>query len=147
MRVDKIEILEDNKDEIRKIEEVCNKLVGKANYNNDKASHFKNQKHCDAIIYGDIDDGKIIVLLEVTGRHIEREDYKDKMDNVRSYIKSMDEHKGSKIICTIHSNQGFGKDISSYNLKYHVYPIRCNENKSLCEIIKEVCPEIRKGTN
>jgi hypothetical protein len=104
MRVDKIEILEDDKDEIKKIKEVCDKLVGEANYNNDKASHFKDQKHCDAIIYGNIDDRKIIVLLEVTGRHIEREYYKDKMENVRSYIKSMDEHKDSKIICIIHSN-------------------------------------------
>jgi uncharacterized protein len=147
MRVDKIEILEDNEKEICKIEEVCNKLVevDKANYSIDKASQFKNRKHCDAIIYGNIDDNKIIVLLEVTGKHIKREDYEDKMENVENYIKSMDEHKSSKIIRAIHSDKGFGKNMSEHNLKQHVYPIRCNKNKSLCEIVKEVYSETRRN--
>jgi hypothetical protein len=148
MKVDNIDILEDNKDEIRKIEYVCNKLVDNAKYNYDKTSHFKNQKHCDAIIYGNIDNNrKIIVLLEITGRHIEREDYEDKIKNVESYIRSNNEHKDSRIIRAMHSNRGFGKDMSSYNLRYHTLPIKCNENKSLCEYIKEVLRNERTRRN
>ncbi len=74
MKVEKIVILESNKDEQRNIRKVCRKLVGNVDVY-EQIPQISNEPHCDVIIYGQIDKKRIAILLEITGRNVEQEDY------------------------------------------------------------------------
>ncbi len=95
MKVEKIVILESNKDEQRNIRDICRKLVG--NFN-EQTLPIDNEPYCDAIIYGQIDNKRIAILLEITGK---QEDYRDKPDNTKRHIKE----GNIKSITAIHTNE------------------------------------------
>lgn len=106
MKVNRVDILENNKDEIRNIKGICKRLI---DISDDKFEIVNDNdlmsiKHCDAVIWGDI----AIILLESTGK-VSLEDYQDKPDNTKEWLRRKYPNiTNKKIKYAIHSSKGFG---------------------------------------
>jgi hypothetical protein len=129
MKVEKIVILESNKDEQRNIRDICRKLVGNFNEQTLPIENLPidNEPHCDAIIYGQIDNKRIAILLEITGRNVKQEDYRDKPDNTKRHIKE----GNIKSITAIHTNEGL-KNHDAKFIPGGILIIDCRKKKRLC---------------
>jgi hypothetical protein len=129
MKVEKIVILESNKDEQRNIRDICRKLVGNFNEQTLLIENLpiENEPHCDAIIYGQIDNKRIAILLEITGRNVKQEDYRDKPDNTKRYIKE----GNIESITAIHTNEGL-KTHDARFIPKGILIIDCRKKKRLC---------------
>ncbi len=133
MKVNRVDILENNKDEIRNIKGICKRLI---DINDDKFEIVNDNdlmsiKHCDAVIWGDI----AIILLESTGKRVSEEDYKDKPDNTKEWLRRKYPNiTNKKIKYAIHSSKGFGTLIAK-SIPKGIFRIDCREGKKLCEIL------------
>lgn len=88
-------------------------------------------KHRDAVIWGDI----AIILLESTGKRVSEEDYKDKPDNTKEWLRRKYPNiTNKKIKYAIHSSKGFGTLIAK-SIPKGILRIYCREGKKLCEIL------------
>ena len=131
MKVNKIVILESNKNENRKIRKICKRVVKHDEHTiNFVNSPIENEPHCDAIIYGEIDGKRVAVLLEITGKNIRREDYEDKPKNTIRYI----EGDNIRPIKALHAEEGFGTHTAKLIPKC-ILRIDCRSNKGLCEYL------------
>lgn len=134
MRVNRVYILENNNREIENIKRICKKLT---DISDDKVQIINDNdlmsiKHCDAVICGDM----AIILLELTGRRVNNEDYQDKPDNTKEWLmrRYPDITNNRRIKYAIHSSEGFGTLTAKY-IPRNIFRIDCREGKKLCEIL------------
>lgn len=137
MKVNRIDILEYNKSEIKNIKETVKKLILKEEYKDEIFNIVNNinynEPHCDAIIWSE----KIILLVEMTGERIETKDYNEKPENIKSWLLSnhSNDIKNKKIIKAIHAPK-FPNSMLTKSIPKDVLRIACNVNKHLCEYLE-----------